>query len=172
MKPTPNAAGLLGIFAHTDALVVAVREAITSGVHVKEVYSPVPLPEVEEILHRKKSPVRFVTFAGASSGFLAGMALALLTSLIWNLVVGGKPVISIVPFLVVGFELTILFGAIGTLLALLFFSRLPYQKFPAGSFRPEFTLDKFGLWLEVPPERASMAQNLLVKAGAVEVMKA
>lgn len=161
---------LLAVFAHTDALTAAVREALAAGAKIKEVYSPAPLHEVDKLLFPRKSPVRFVTFSGAVIGFFSGMGLALVTSIIWNLIVGGKPVTSTIPFLVVGFELTILFGALGTLLALLFFARLPYRQFPAGSFRPAFTLDQFGLLLECQPAGVETATAWLLKAGAVEVL--
>ena len=135
-------------------------------VEILDVFSPVPVEEVTELLLPSRSPVRFVTFVFAVMGMVGGFALAILTSIIWDLIVGGKPVTHHVPFVVVGFELTILSGAIGTFLALLFFSRLPNRKFPGGGYRPEFSLDRFGVWLTGDLEQA---RKLLKDAGADDV---
>jgi molybdopterin-containing oxidoreductase family membrane subunit len=121
---------------------------------------------VTEFVSPKKSPVRYVSFAGGITGLVSGMALAIGTSLVWNLIVGGKPVTSIIPFLVIGFELTILFGALATLAALLLFGGMPYRNFPTAGYRPEFSDDRFGVWLG---GTEAAARKLLEEAGAVEV---
>ena len=58
-------------------------------------------------------------------GFISGFALAIFTATRWDLVVGGKPIIAIVPFVVVGFEATILGAVLGNVLGLLTQTRLP-----------------------------------------------
>ena len=169
MSRLPKRVNLLGVFAHSDATVAAVKDARDLDIAVTDVFSPVPLHEVEHLLSSGKSPVRFATFAGGLIGLISGLALALLTSAIWNLVVGGKPVLSLVPFLVVGFELTILFGAIGTFVGVLVFCRLPYREFPAAGYRPAFSDDRFGVWLTCSADLRSQAVQVLEEAGAVEV---
>jgi molybdopterin-containing oxidoreductase family membrane subunit len=44
--------------------------------------------------------------------------------------VGGKPVISYIPFFIVGFEFTILFAVFGNIIGMLLLSRLPNYKIP------------------------------------------
>ncbi len=162
--------GVLGVFSHHDALVEAVQAARRKGIEVRDVYTPVPSHEILDILKPKRSPVRFVTFAGGLAGLVSGIALAVWSSLEWNLVVGGKPVTSLVPFMVVGFEFTILLGGIATLLALLLLSGLPMRGFPARGFRPEFTRDRFGLWLAPTSAQRRDALSLIEDAGAVEAL--
>ncbi len=53
------------------------------------------------------------------------LAETCLTSLSWPLIVGGKPIVSLPPFLIIAFALTILFGALSTFLGFLLLSRLP-----------------------------------------------
>lgn len=156
---------LLGIFQHVDAAFEAVKGAKDSGVKIQNVYMPVPNHEIVDYIDPKTSPVRFITFSGAFTGFVSGMALAILTSLVWNLIVSGKPVTSIVPFLVVGFELTILFGAIGTLIALLLFAGLPFRKFPDKGYREEFSNDQFGVWISCSEEQEAEVRSLFERAG-------
>lgn len=89
------------------------------------VITPFGVPEVEEILPGKRSKVRFFALVGAASGTVTGFVFTILTSLSWPLIVGGKPVVSLPPFLIIAFALTILFGALSTFAGFLLLSRLP-----------------------------------------------
>jgi len=170
MSGVPERVHLLGTFAHGDALIAALRRAkADQGLEIQDVYCPVPDHEVLELCAPRRSPVRFMTFVGGLCGLCGGLALAELTSLVWNMIVFGKPVTSVVPFLVVGFEGTILLGALGTLIGLLLFSRLPHTDFPTAAYRPSFSKDRFGLWLSCSAERVEQARGLLREAGAEQV---
>lgn len=161
--------GVLGHFAHVDALVAAARTLEARGLQIGEVYSPVPVEEVVHVVCPGRSPVRFITFAGGVTGLVAGLSLAVLTTSVWDLVVSGKPLYGIPPYMVPGFELTILLGALSTLLGLLVFSRLPARRFPAPAWRPAFGVDRFGLWVRGPETRLDEARAVLAEAGALEV---
>lgn len=89
------------------------------------VFTPFAVPEVEAIFPRGRSNVRFFALLGGLTGTLSGFALTILTSLDWPLIVGGKPVVSIPPFIIIAFALTILFGALSTFAGFLLLSRLP-----------------------------------------------
>ena len=89
------------------------------------VITPFGVPEAEEILSRGRSNVRFFALVGAASGTATGFAFTILTSLSWPLIVGGKPIVSLPPFLIIAFALTILFGALATFAGFLLLSRLP-----------------------------------------------
>ncbi|RJO65951.1 MAG: DUF3341 domain-containing protein [Myxococcales bacterium] len=169
MSGRGSCAGVVGVFAHVDALMDALQKARGAGLTIRDVYSPVPNPEILEFVSPGRSPVRFVTLGGAITGCVSGLALAILSSLTYNLIVSGKPVTAIVPFLVVAFELTILFGALSTLAALLFFSKLPFRRFPAAAYRPEFSDDRFGLFIACDDATGERASALLAEAGAERV---
>jgi molybdopterin-containing oxidoreductase family membrane subunit len=160
---------LLGIFAHTDALAEALRELAAKKIPVAEVFSPVPDEQILALVASARSPVRFATFGGAVAGLVGGFGLALLSTALWELVVSGKPVYSVVPFMVVGFELTILLGAIATLLGLLYFARLPYRRFPAPAYRPEFSDDRFGVQIAGSAAELDAARDVLARTGAIDV---
>jgi hypothetical protein len=163
--------GVLGVFEHTDQVLAALRAARHAQLSVRDVYSPVPFEQAREFVTPGRSPVRFVTFIGAVTGLVSGLALAFMTSDVWNLVVAGKPVDSIVPFLVVGFELTILFGALATLIALLVLARLPSVAFPGPAYREQFSLDRFGVWIDCADSDERAASELLRQAGASDVQR-
>ena len=160
---------LVGIFKHVDGLEEAVRSAQEAGIRVRDVYSPVPVEPVLQLVHPKRSPVRFATFLGGVLGLTGGLVLAVGTALIWDIIVFGKPVAHLAPFLVIGFEGTILLGGIFTLLALLGFSDLPELGYPTRAYQPEFSNDRFGLWLSCPSARAEQALAILEGAGAERV---
>lgn len=86
---------------------------------------PYPLHEVDEILRPIPSRLRFFTLIGAVTGLITGLLFTILTSLDWPLIGGGKPILSLPAFVIVAFELTILFGGLLSFLGFLILARLP-----------------------------------------------
>ena len=162
--------GVLGSFLHVDALLDAVKTAKAQNIEVVDVFSPVPVEQLTSLLSPKRSPVRYITFLGGLLGIVGGFALGIVSAMIWDIVVAGKPVTSHVPFVVIAFEGLILLGALATFVALLVFGKLPYTRFPGKAYQPEFSKDRFGLWLGGPKHEAQKARELLDKAGAVAVV--
>lgn len=115
------------LFEDREQFLEALRRLVREGVPGERirVITPFGVPEVEEILPGARSKVRFFALVGAASGTVTGFVFTILTSLSWPLIVGGKPVVSLPPFLIIAFALTILFGALSTFAGFLFLSRLP-----------------------------------------------
>jgi hypothetical protein len=162
---------VLGIFAHVDTAVRAIRELRTKGFGAISTYSPVPLSEFEEALTGHglpRSPVRLFTLVGALTGTASGFALTIWSSLKWDLITGGKPVVSIPPFVVIAFEMTILLGGLCTLLGLLVTARLP-QLSGSAHYDPRFSADRFGVEVACQPAEVAAVDAILRTAGAEEV---
>lgn len=165
------AATVLGIFAHVDTATRAIRELRARGMRSIATYSPVPLDDFEEALTGHGlplSPVRLFTLVGALTGTASGFALTIWTALKWNLVTGGKPVVSIPPFVVIAFELTILLGGLCTLLGLLITARLPSLRV-SPRYDPRFSADRFGVEVTCEATERRAVEDLLRGAGAEEV---
>ena len=115
------------VFEEKEKFLERLRGLVQEGVPGERirVITPFGVPEVEEILPGKRSKVRFFALVGAASGTVTGFAFTILTSLSWPLIVGGKPIVSLPPFLIIAFALTILFGALSTFAGFLLLSRLP-----------------------------------------------
>jgi hypothetical protein len=115
------------VFQEKEKFLESLRELVRDGVPRERirVITPFGVPEVEEILPRGRSNVRFFALLGAASGTVTGFAFTILTSLSWPLIVGGKPIVSLPPFVIIAFALTILFGALSTFAGFLLLSRLP-----------------------------------------------
>src|SRR5919206_4076312 len=137
---------VLGVFAHVDTTVRALEELRAKGYHDLTVYSPVPVHEIEDVLERDRpvSRVRIFTLLGGLTGTASGFLLTIWSAMQWGLITGGKPVASIPPFVVIAFELTILFGGIATLLGMVFLARLPRLQ-PSATYDPRFSNDRFGV---------------------------
>lgn len=163
---------VLGVFAHVDTTLRAIRELRATGFSELTVYTPVPVEEIEEEVERGRplSKVRLFTLAGGLTGTATGFFLTIWSSLQWDLITGGKHPASIPPFIIIAFELTILFGGLATLVALLVLGRLPKLR-PSATYDPRFTLDRFGVAVACPSEKAETVKTLLTAAGAEEVRR-
>ena len=106
----------------------AIQDLEAAGFSFRRAHSPIPSHKIMEALKLKKGRVGWFTLTGGILGFLSGFALAIFCSVQWDLIVSGKPIISLIPFFIVGFEFTILFSVFGNVIGLLVCSRLPdYQ---------------------------------------------
>ena len=161
---------VVGVFAHVDATVRAIEALRRNGLSDFTVYTPVPVEEIEEAVEhgRPLSRVRLFTLIGGLTGTATGFFLTIWSSLKWNLVVGGKPIVSIPPFVVIAFELTILFGGLCTLLGLLVLGRLPKLR-PSPAYDPRFSVDRFGIAVRCTGSANEVARQCLREAGAQEV---
>ena len=114
--------GVLGSFEEIDAATDAIHALRARGHGDLTVYSAAPNHELEEALAQPKSSVRLFTLVGGLMGCASGFGMTIWMSYDWPLIVGGKTIAAIPPYVVIAFELTILFGAIGTIFGLLFHS--------------------------------------------------
>jgi hypothetical protein len=119
---------IMGLFKDEDQVVSAVDELKKSTYKFHRVNSPFPSHKIMAALKLKKSMVGWFTLAGGIIGFVAGFSLAIFTSVQWELIVGGKPVIALIPFVIVGFEGTILLAVFGNIIGLLTQMRIPSDK--------------------------------------------
>lgn len=159
--------GILASFIHVDAAVDAIRALRAKGYRDLVVYTAAPNHEIEEALEHKVSPVRLFTLLGGLTGCTAGFAMTIWMSYDWPLVVGGKTIASIPPYVVIAFELTILLGALSTVAAVAFFSVLMGKRGVA--FDPRFSDDQIGVFVQTSPDQLGPIEQLLTAAGAVEV---
>ncbi len=117
------------IFDSEHEFVAKVKELLDSGVPKKEihVFTPVHVHEADEMLREKPTFVRVFAVVGAIAGCISGLALTEYS--VWRypvLVTGGKPLFAVLPYMVIMFELTILFGSLATFAGFLLLARLPY----------------------------------------------
>ena len=165
-------ANVLGVFAHVDTTVDAIRQLRAKGFADLTVYTPAPVEDIEDEVERVRplSKVRLFTLIGGLTGTATGFFLTIWSSLKWELVTGGKAPVSIPPFVIIAFELTILLGGLASALAALILGRLP-KLTPSPTYDPRFTLDRFGVAVACAPDKVDSVQSVLSAAGAEEVRR-
>jgi len=167
MRSPTNPTGVLGVFTHMDTTIDAIHELKRAGMDRFTVYSPLPSHDLEHAIDPPQSPIRLFTLVGGLTGAATGFALATWTSLDWPLITGGKPIISLPPFVIIAFELTILFGALSTVLGLFIAARLPARR--EVLYDPSFSSGGFGIAVDAPADRTAEARAILERNGASEV---
>ena len=163
-KRTP---GVLASFEHVDAAAAAIRALRAQGGEDFTVYSAAPLHEIEEALGITNSPVRLFTLIGGLIGCTAGFAMTIWMSRDWPLLVGGKPIAAIPPYVAIAFELTILIGALSTVAGMLILSLM--KRTTGLAYDPSYTDDRIGIFVPAGQDRAAAIAGMLKTAGAVEV---
>lgn len=158
---------IVGVFSYLDDTIKAVDAAKEAGYEF-QVYSPVPNHYLEHATTEGRSPLKYVTGAAALTGLTFGFALAILCSLDYPLRVSAKDIVSVPGFFVIGYECTILFGAIFTLKALFLFCGIP-DVFRKVGYDPRFSDDKFGVVIGCNPSDIDAVSGVLKSAGAEEV---
>jgi hypothetical protein len=159
--------GLLASFMHVDAATDAIRALRAKGFRNLVVYTAAPNHEIEEALDHSVSPVRLFTLIGGLTGCAAGFGMTLWMSYDWPVVVGGKPILSVPPYVVIAFELTILLGALSTVAAVALFSVLMGKRGIA--YDPRYSDDQIGVFVPTTADQIRAIEQLLRSAGAVEV---
>ncbi|MCG8433334.1 MAG: DUF3341 domain-containing protein [Gammaproteobacteria bacterium] len=162
---------ILGIFQYEDDFLDAAKKLRADGFDDLTLMSPIPMHQVEEILQKKKPVIRRFTLGGAILGALSGFALAAGTALVFILPTGGRPIITMPPFLVISYELTILFGVLATLVGFHIASGLPaWHDKP---YRMETNIDRFSILIACQQDsEVGKAEQILSEAGAEEISKA
>lgn len=161
-------AGTVGIFGDLDSVVLSLRELKAKGFGEITVYTPVPRHEIDEVLDEGVSPVRVFTLVGALTGMTTGFLVGYGMAMDWELIVGGKPINSYWIWVVLMFELAILFGALATVAGMFLNSRLPKLRRAAG-YDPRFSNDRFGIMVMGGPAQVNGAEQIMKAAGAEEV---
>ena len=119
-----------GVFTNEDQAASMISDLKNSPWTFVRAHSPIPGNQIKDALKLKKSSVGWFTLTGGILGFLSGFGLAIFTATRWSIIVGGKPVVALIPFIIVGFEFTILFSVLGNVIGLLTQIGLPRWKLP------------------------------------------
>ncbi len=137
MKRTKNY-GMMAEFDSVNALVDAANRTREAGYKKIDAYSPFPVEGLAEAIGFHHDEVPLVVLIGALLGGLGGYLLQYWISVVsYPINVGGKPYHSWPAFIVVTFEMTILFGGIFAVLGMLALNGLPMP------YHPVFNVPRF-----------------------------
>lgn len=156
---------ILGIFGGEEETVEGIEHLRRAGYSRLNACYPIPSERIQEALATRKSPVNIWVLAGGIFGALSGFAITIGTSMTWGHVAGGKPIISLTPYIIIAYEMMILLGALFGIAAFLILGRLPRLENVPG-YSPRFSEDRFGVWVTCPPDQSGRVEALLREAGA------
>jgi hypothetical protein len=143
--------GLMAEFEDPTALAAAARHVRDKGYRRVEAYSPFAIEEVNEALGLHHNRLPTIVLAGGILGGLTGYLMQYYLAVVsYPINVGGRPLHSWPSFIIITFELTILFAAVATVLGLLGLCGLPMPYHPVFNV-PRFVLasrDRFFLCIE------------------------
>jgi Ni/Fe-hydrogenase subunit HybB-like protein len=134
----------LWIFPSADVLIMAVKRFCSKDFKDIETFSPTKVPEIEKMVGIDKSPVKYWTFAGGIAGFLFGYLLTVKSAETYNLIAGGKHPVSLIPYFLIMFELTILLATLSNFISSIYYTRL-YKLKISPYYDQRFSADKFAL---------------------------
>jgi hypothetical protein len=138
MKTTPIY-GMMAEFDSPSDLVTAAHKTHEAGYKKIDAYSPFPIEDLAEAIHCTNH-VPLVTLIGACIGGLSGYLLQYWVAVItYPINVGGRPYHSWPSFIVVTFEMTILFGGIAAVFGMLALNGLPMP------YHPVFNVPRFAM---------------------------
>lgn len=132
--------GVMAEFDNAQTIVDAARRVVAEGYTKVEAYTPVPIEELNLILHRKRTYLPTIALVGGLTGMATGFGLQYWASAIeYPLNVGGRPLNSWPAFIVPAFEMTILCAAVTAVLGMLWLNGLPEP------YHPVFNVPGFAL---------------------------
>lgn len=155
---------VMGLFKQEDQAVAAIGELKASDWPLHRTHSPIPSHKISAALGLKDSRVGWFTLCGGILGFFTGFSLAIFTAVRWDLIVSGKPVVALVPFVIVGFEFTILFAIFGNLIGMLVLSKLPRQE-NLQNYDPRCSGEHFGILSSCSDEEREGLSALFTRNG-------
>src|SRR5580692_6176279 len=140
MKPRPPIYGVMAEFNNPTALLNAAREARARGYRKLDAYTPFPIEALTEALHLPKSKLPLIVLIGGILGGLTGYLMQYYVTVIYFPInVAGRPLHSWPMYIVITFELTILFAALSAVFGLLALCGLPMP------YHPTFNVPRFAL---------------------------
>ena len=130
--------GLMAEFDTPGQVVAAARKTHAAGYRKIDAYSPFPIEELAEAIGFHHNGVAPVVLAGGALGCLTGYLMQWWISTVsYPVNIGGRPLHSWPSFIVVTFELTILFAVLSAVFGMLALNGLPMP------YHPTFNVPRF-----------------------------
>jgi len=168
-ETTNSLHGVMAEFENAQSLVDAARKTMAQGFTRVEAYSPVPIEELNDIIHKTRTVLPRMVLAGGLAGMATGFALQYWASVLeYPMNIGGRPMASWTTFIVPSYELTILFASLTAAIGMIMLNGLPQPYHPVFNV-DRFSMassDKFFLVIESTDPKFGEATGFLQGAGA------
>jgi len=161
-------ATLVSVYDLPSDVSTVVRKLKARGFDELTTYSPAPFEEIEEAEDPRPSIVRLFTLIGGLVGVVTGFGIQIWMSMDWPIKIAGKNFSAIPPMWIIGFELTILFAGLLTLIGLLVFGGLYPRKLDE-HYSPRFSAEEFGIVVSCEDRDVAEVEALMRGHNAKEV---
>jgi hypothetical protein len=130
--------GLMAEFETPGTIITAANKTYAAGYKKIDAYSPFPIEELSDAIGFHRNGVAPVVLAGGILGCLTGYLMQWwIATVSYPVNVGGRPYHSWPSFIVVTFELTILFSVLAAVFGMLALNGLPMP------YHPVFNVERF-----------------------------
>jgi hypothetical protein len=174
MAETTPIYGLIAEFETPADVMHAAEKVRDAGYKRWDVHTPYPVHGMDKAMGLKNSKVGWFCFLGGATGYTCGMVMIWwMNAHDYPIIIGGKPMFSPFGAFPPSYELTILLGAFGAILGMLFLNRLPRLHHPLLKHK-SFALathDRFYIVIETLDARFSAAETrkLLEATGSKQI---
>ena len=134
----PRIYGLMAEFGNVNDAITAARKTTAAGYRKIDAYSPFPVEELSEAIGFHKNGVALICLIGGLLGGTAAYTLQWwINTISYPVNIGGRPLHSWPSFIVVTFEMTILFSGLSAVFGMLALNGLPMP------YHPVFNVPRF-----------------------------
>lgn len=95
-----------------------------------DAFTPIPIEGLAELTGFRDMRVPWLTFAGGVIGAVLGFGMQVYTNLAYPIAVGGRPLVAWPAFMLISFELMVLFAVVFAIGGMLALNRLPRLNHP------------------------------------------
>src|SRR3984893_15580113 len=130
--------GMMAEFDNVNDAIIAARRTYAAGYRKLDAYSPFPVEELAEAIGFHKNSVALGCLIGGFLGCAAAFTLQLwINNVSYPINIGGRPLNSWPSFIIVTFEMTILFSGLSAVFGMLALNGLPMP------YHPVFNVPRF-----------------------------
>lgn len=167
--------GIWGSFEYIDDA-TSLIETLRKDGRDYSVLAPCPRHELSHAMGDPSSPIPFVTLVFGALGIFFGFGMTSWMSMDWVLPVGAKPIVSLPPFTIFGFELMVLLGGVFTAIGIILLGFFDlYRKRMPGSAKfkdyGRFSNDRFGVVVRCDESQADPMEKLMKDHNVEEVVR-
>ena len=138
MADPPRIMAVLAEFQEPDAMIAAAKAVSEQGWRI-ETFTPFPVPGLKQALRFSENKVPIATLIGGVVGAATGFLMQVGTNLDFPLDIGGRPLIAVPAFMLITFELMVLFAVFAGIGTMMIANRLPKLHHPL------FDVERFGM---------------------------
>jgi hypothetical protein len=174
----PFAKPFMGVWATYENIDEAASaiEALRKQGRDLSVLAPCPRHELTHAMGDPQSWIPFLTLFFGAFGIFVGYAFPSWTALDWALPVSSKPIVGLPAFTIIGFEMMVLCGGVGTAISIFVLGFIDLIRKPlpgSGRFRDytRFSIDRFGVVVRCAADQADAVEKVMKSHRAEEIVR-